>query len=169
VGKQVEVKGTRSLVRVYYQNQLIKTHPKVAPGKRSTDFGDYPKEKSAYALRDVDFYIRKASEAGQKQGAFMVDLLSGDVPWIYIRQAQQLLRLNDKYGTGRVEAACARALVFGLMNVSRVERIIKQTLEQTPLPADRTGQIANMEPARFARDASYFNHNIEEDTHGNNS
>ena len=169
VGKRVEVKGTRSLVRVYYQNQLIKTHPKVATGKRSTDFADYPKERSAYALRDVDFYIRKAREAGQKQGEFMTDLLSGDVPWAYIRQAQQLLRLNDKYGTSRVEAACTRALAFGLMNVSRVERIIKQATEQAPLPAGRTGQVTNMEPARFARDASYFNHTTEEDTHGNHS
>lgn len=168
VGKRVEVKGTRSLVRVYYQNQLIKTHPKVAMGKRSTDFADYPKERSSYALRDVDFYIRKAREAGPKQGEFMADLLSGDVPWIYIRQAQQLLRLNDKYGASRVEAACTRALAFGLMNVSRVERIIKQALEQAPLPAGRTGQITIMKPARFARDASYFIHNTEEDTHGNN-
>lgn len=176
VGKQVEVKGTRSLVRIYFQNQLIKTHPKAAPGQRHTDFDDYPKEKSAYALRDVAFYIRKAGENGEKQGAFMAELLSGDVPWAYIRQAQQLLRLADKYGTTRVEAACARALAFGLTNVSRVERIIRQSLEQSSAPAapaPSVGRITPLAPARFARDASYFNHGTnnhttQEDTHGNN-
>ncbi len=166
VGKQVEVKGTRSLVRIYHQNQLLKTHPKTVPGKRCTDFDDYPKEKSAYALRDVDFYIRKAQGYGEKQGEFMTELLSGDVPWIYIRQAQQLLRLGDKYGSSRVEAACARALAFGLMNVRRVERIIKQSLEQPSLPLTSTNRVASLEPARFARDASYFNHTTKEDTHG---
>ena len=168
VGKQVEVKGTRALVRIYLQNQLIKTHPKAAPGKRSTDFNDYPKEKSAYALRDVAFYLRKAGENGEKQGAFMAELLAGDVPWAYIRQAQQLLRLTDKYGAARVEAACARALAFGLMNVSRVERIIKQSLENSAAPA---GRVTSLPPARFVRDAGYFNHTTnhhtpQEDTHG---
>jgi transposase len=174
VGRQVEVKGTRSLVRIYYQNQLIKTHPKAAPGKRSTDFDDYPKEKSAYALRDVAFYIRKAQERGEKQGVFMTELLSGDVPWTYIRQAQQLLRLSDKYGATRVEAGCSRALAFGLMNVSRVERIIQQSLESASAPgtsATSTGRITPL-PARFARDAGYFNqttsnHTTEECDHGN--
>jgi hypothetical protein len=46
---------------------LVKTHPKTTARKRSTDFDDYPKEKSAYALRDVAFYIRKAGENGEKQ------------------------------------------------------------------------------------------------------
>lgn len=169
VGKQVEVKGTRSLVRIYYQNQLIKTYPKAALGKRCTDFDDYPKEKSAYALRDVAFYIRKAQSCGEKQGAFMTELLSGDVPWTYIRQAQQLLRLSDKYGAARVETACGRALAFGLMNVSRVERIIKQSLELASAPRTPTassGKITSLPPARFARDASYFIHTIKENDHG---
>lgn len=54
-------------MRIYCQNQLVKTHPKTTARKRSTDFDDYPKEKSAYALRDVAFYIRKAGENGEKQ------------------------------------------------------------------------------------------------------
>jgi transposase len=170
LGKKVEVKGTRSLVRIYFQSQLIKTHPKVAPGKRSTDFSDYPKEKSAYALRDVAFYIRKATERGEKQGAFMAALLSGDVPWAYIRQAQQLLRLADKYGEARVEAACGRALAFGLMNVSRVESIIRQSLDrpsEATTPAPSTQKITPLPSARFARDAGYFNHNTtKENDHG---
>src|SRR3990170_2802202 len=168
VFEQVEVKGTSSLVRVYCQSQLIKTHPKAAAGKRCTDFDDYPKEKSAYAMRDVAFYIRKAQGAGEKLGAFMAELLSGDVPWTYIRQAQQLLRLIDKYGAVRLEAACGRALAFGLMNVSRVERIVKQSLEQ---PSATPGRVTTTPPARFVRDASYFNHSInnhttEEDDNG---
>lgn len=168
VGKQVEVKGTRALVRIYLQNQLIKTHPKAAPGQRRTDFDDYPKEKSAYALRDVAFYLRKAKDNGEKQGAFMAELLCGDVPWAYIRQAQQLLRLTDKYGGSRVEAACGRALAFGLMNVSRVERIIKQSLDPSSAPqrpSAAIGKITPLAPARFVRDAGYFNHTKEND-HG---
>ena len=168
VGKEVEVKGTKALVRIYHQQQLIKTHPKKAAGQRSTDFGDYPKEKSAYAMRDVNYYISTALQRGQKQGAFMAELLSGDVPWTYIRQAQLLLRLGDKYGFGRVETACTRALAFGLMNVKRVEGIIKQSLEKESSPTPTVTRIIAL-PPRFERDADYFSHHTtKENDHGSN-
>ncbi len=168
VGKEVEVKGTRALVRIYHQQQLIKTHPKKATGQRSTDFDDYPKEKSAYAMRDVNYYISTAQNRGQKQGTFMAELLAGDVPWTYIRQAQALLRLGDKYGATRVETACTRALAFGLMNVKRVEGIIKQSLDKESAPAPTGTRIFTL-PPRFERDADYFSHNTtKENEHGNN-
>jgi hypothetical protein len=168
VGKEVEIKGTRALVRIYHQQQLIKTHPKKAAGQRSTDYDDYPKEKSAYAMRDVNYYISTAGSRGQKQGAFMAELLAGDVPWTYIRQAQALLRLGDKYGVARVETACTRALTFGLMNVKRVEGIIKQSLEKEAVPPPTGSKIINLTP-RFERDAAYFSHhNIKENDHGIN-
>lgn len=102
----------------------------------------------------------------------MAKLLAGDVPWVYIRQAQQLLRLNDKYGANRVEAACARALAFDLMNVRRVEGIILQTLERVPSTTPTTGSIRPIQPSLFAREPSYFNHSSthqtipKEDDHG---
>lgn len=168
IGKEVDVRGDSALVRIYYQNQLIRTHPKVAAGKRSTDFDDYPKDKSAYAMRDVEYYKRKAAENGEKQGEFMASMLSGDVPWAFIRQAQKLLRLNDKYGAARVEIACQRALAFGLMNVSRVEGIIKQALEKLQTQTKSSGTVTQLSlAAHFSRPADYFSHHKEND-HGDN-
>ena len=168
IGKEVDVRGDSALVRIYYQNQLIRTHPKVAAGKRSTNYDDYPKEKSAYAMRDVEYYKRKAAEGGEKQGEFMAELLNGDVPWAFIRQAQRLLRLNDKYGAARVEIACHRALAFGLMNVSRVERIIKLSMNNQPAPSASAGRICSLPTARFTRNANYFENTHKENYHGNN-
>jgi len=92
----------------------------------------------------------------------MAELLSGDVPWAFIRQAQQLLRLNDKYGSGRVEAACSRALAFGQINVRRVEAIIKQSLENQASSSPPQGRVTSLPTARFARDANYSNHTIKD-------
>jgi transposase len=167
IGKEVDVRGDSVLVRIYYQHQLIRTHPKVAAGKRSTNYDDYPKEKSAYAMRDVEYYKRKAAEGGENQGEFMAELLSGDVPWAFIRQAQWLLRLNDKYGAARVELACHRALAFGLMNVSRVERIIKLSMNNQPTPSASAGKISSLPVARFTRDANYFDNTHKENDNGN--
>jgi transposase len=169
IGKTVVVRGDSRLVRIYYNEQLIKTHPKKAKGRRSTDFDDYPKEKSAYAMRDCDYYIRKGGENGEAQGKFMEALFIGDFPWARIREAQKLLRLKEHYGVLRVEAACRRALGFGLINVHRVEGMIIKA-------GDDSSQAAEAAPrplfARFERTADYFchtNQNEKEITDGSNT
>ena len=38
--------------------ELIKTHETKPPGGRNTDYTDYPKEKTAYAMRDPAYMIQ---------------------------------------------------------------------------------------------------------------
>jgi hypothetical protein len=152
IGRKVDARKDSRLVRLYYKGQLIKTHPVALPGKRSTDYGDYPKEKTAYAMRSCGYHVEKAQEIGKSCTAFMELLLAGDFPWAKLRQAQKLLRLGEKYGKDRVENACRRALSFDLIDVRRVEGMITKGLEGTE-GASRGTVIA---PSRFARPASYF-------------
>ncbi len=152
IGKKVDVRKDSHLVRLYYRGQLIKTHPVMLPGKRSTDFNDYPKEKTPYAMRSCAYHIEKAQEIGSSATTFMELLLAGDFPWARLRQAQKLLRLGEKYGKERIEKACMRALSFDLIDVRRVEEMIKKGLEGTGGPWQ--GKV--IAPARFARPASYF-------------
>ena len=37
IGSRVDARADRSLVRVFHRGQLVKVHPRMAPGKRSTD------------------------------------------------------------------------------------------------------------------------------------
>jgi hypothetical protein len=159
IGKIVDVRRDSRLVRLYHKGQLIKTHPLVAPGKRSTDYNDYPKEKTAYALRSCAYQIEKAEEIGSSCKTFMEQLLSGDFPWARLRQAQKLLRLSEKYGKERVEKACERALSFDLIDVRRAEEMILKGLAGVEGPY-KNNVIA---PARFARPASYFTKKEEHD------
>jgi len=152
ISKKLDARTDSRLVRLYYKGQLIKTHPVVLPGKRSTDFSDYPKEKTPYAMRSCSYHIEKAEEIGHSCKQFMELLLSGDFPWARLRQAQKLLRLPEKYGKDRVENACSRALAFDLVDVRRVEGMIAKGLEGTERPS--WGKV--IAPARFARPASYF-------------
>jgi len=39
------------LVRIYHRGELIKVHPPQPPGGRSTDYTDYPAERTPYAMR----------------------------------------------------------------------------------------------------------------------
>ena len=160
IGKKVEIRADSRLIRIYHQGDVIKTHPLVPEGKRSTDYEDYPKHKTAYAMRSCDHYIDKAKEAGPSCGVFMEQLLSGDFPWSKLRQAQKLLRLSEKYGAVRVEQACVRALSFSLIDVFRLERIIKQAFgKEADKGGDKRGVVV---PARFGRPAEYFTNNKED-------
>ncbi len=77
-----------------------------------------------------------------------------------------LLRLTERFGAARVNAACARALAFDLVDVRRVQRILQTALETEPAPAD-CGTVVPL-PARFARPPASFAHPspVTEEPHG---
>ena len=154
---KVWVCGNSSLVRIYAEGLLIKTHPRQEPGGRATDYDDYPAELTPYALRDPQRIIRQAKSLNSDIGRFMEQLLSGTLPWTKIRQAQKLLRLSNKYGEHRVASACRRALAFELINVRRVESILLKDLDQLELPIATEAVVIPIE-TRFLRSAESFSH-----------
>jgi transposase len=168
VGESVWVRADSKLVRIYCEGELIKSHPKQPVGGRSTDHADYPPELTDYTRRDPQRLIRQAKEQGPQIGRFAEALLSGTLPWAKLRQGQKLLRLGEKYGWHRLELACQRALAFELINVRRVESILRQDLQQLELLSTSTGE-ARVIPlrGRFERPAqSFSHHSVKEDDHG---
>jgi hypothetical protein len=153
--RSVWVRGDRCLVRVYANGGLVKTHARQEPGGRSTDYADYPVHKQAYAMRDPNRLIAAAELKGLSVGRFMTELLKGEFPWAKLRQAQKLMRLGDKYGFRRLDAACRRALAFELVNVRRVEDILRNATDQAVLP-EQTRIVPF--PQRFARENQSFVH-----------
>jgi hypothetical protein len=92
-------------------------------------------------------------------GLFAERLLAGEFPWAKLRQGQKLLRLAERYSAARLDAACERALAVDLIDVTRVERMLKQALEQEPLPGELPPpRSAELPSARFAREGSAFDH-----------
>ena len=128
VGKILRARADRTTVRFYDRHELVKTHPRVLPGKRSTDPNDYPKDKTAYAMRDIAFLQKTANEHGEAIGRFAKELLAGDLPWTKMRQAYALFSLVKKYGAERVNATCAVALDAAMHDVRRVGRMLEQAL-----------------------------------------
>lgn len=72
-------------------------------------------ERTPYALRAPDRCIDQAQRLGPAVGQFITVLLRGTFPWARLRQPQKLLRLAERYGPDRINAACARALAFEMM------------------------------------------------------
>ena len=51
LGHQLDVRADRELVKLYHRGRLVKTHPRQAPGGRSTDRADLPDRE--VRLRDT--------------------------------------------------------------------------------------------------------------------
>jgi len=153
-GRRVDVRGDRQLVRVYWSGALIKTHPRMAPGERSTDYNDYPAHRRAYAIRAPEECIHTGQQQGEHIGRFLTELLAGDFPWAKLRQAYKCLRLADKYGAERVNRACERAVDYGLLNVFRLEKMLQLNIEQRTL--ELPPSESEPPPGRFALPGSAF-------------
>jgi transposase len=158
-GIHLEVRLDRDLLRLYRRGELVKTHPRQPKGGRHTDPADYPPERTPYTLRSADYVVREAAQQGRFIGLFAERLLSGTFPWAKLRQGQKLIRLAERYTAARLDAACERALAVDLIDVTRVERMLKQALEQEPLPGDLPpARTAETPSARFAREGKAFDH-----------
>jgi len=79
IGKSVEVRGDSALVKIYHNAALIKVHKTVGPGKRSTDFEDYPQELTPYTLRNPKYQISQGYAKSKVIGAFIEEMLKAPI------------------------------------------------------------------------------------------
>jgi transposase len=153
IGQQVTVRSDSKLVKILHRGQVIKIHPRLPAGGRATDEADLPSEVSAYALRDLDKLQRQAARHGASVGAYAAQLLDTPLPWTKMRAVYRLLGLAKKFGSQRVDQACARALECEAVDVGLITRMVERAAENDPPPAEGTVIAA---AGRFARDAGEF-------------
>lgn len=104
-------------------------HPRMPAGKRSTDPEDLPSEKTAYAMRDLEQLLDKATGHGQAIGAYAAALLDVPLPWKRMRSVYRLLGLVKRWGAHRVDEACRRALEAEAVDVGLIGRMLERATE----------------------------------------
>jgi len=154
-GTKLEARGDSGLVKLFKKGELVKVHPRQQRGGRATDPGDYPAEKTTYALRAPDRIVRRAAELGPNVEAFSLKLFAGPLPWAKLRAGQKLISLGERYGGERLDAACQRSLAYDLVDVRRVQRILLQAIDRESPPIEDPGTPLG---TRFARPGSAFDH-----------
>ena len=153
IGRHLDARADKELVKLYLRGQLVKVHPRQAPGGRSTDPTDLPKGTEVYALRDLERLKNMAAAHGAAIGAYAAVLLDHPLPWTKMRQVYALLSLVKKWGPGRVDAACARAAEAEAYSVSLIGRMLERGTEGRAEPVPIQGRLV---PARFARPDADF-------------
>jgi hypothetical protein len=129
------VRADRQLVKVFFRGQLVKTHPRQAPGGRSTHPEDLPSDKSIYALRGLKRLEAMATDHGPAIGAYAAVILDHPLPWTKMRQVYALLGLVKKWGPIRVNEACAEAAAaYSVSLIGRMlDRVTESGIEQPPV------------------------------------
>jgi Integrase core domain len=153
-GARVMARADEQLVKVYLRDQLIKTHPRQHPGGRSTDPADMPPGVEGYATRTVDRLAAQAASYGESIGIYARRLLDGDAPWMMMRSVYRLIGLAKRYGPQAAEAACSRALDVDVINVSKIESMLKNATEKNPPQGGAAAAAGGR--GRFARDPAEY-------------
>lgn len=150
-GRTLRARADRTIVRFYEGATVVKVHPRVPPGRRQTDASDFPPEKAAYALRDIDFLKRRAAENGEAVGRYAAALLDSPLPWTRMRAVYALLGLAKRYGAARLNETCATALDVELVDIYRLRRLLERAAA-----APTSAPVRLLPMARYLRPAHQF-------------
>lgn len=152
IGRTLHARADSSTVRFYHGTTLVKTHPRMPPGGRSSDPNDFPAHKSAYALRDVGFLEREATRHGEAIGRYAHALLDVPLPWTRMRRVYALLGLVKRFGAERVEAVCVTSLAADMFEIRRLQRMLD--LATPPGPPTTAARVIPI--GRFLRPPKQF-------------
>lgn len=154
LGRHVEVTADTRLVKVFFEGQLIKCHPRTKIGGRVTDPADLPAETTDYAMRDIESQKTKARRRGAAIGTFAETVLDGPLPWTRMRQVYALFRACDRFGDDRVNQACERAVDAECRSVKVVIGMVERALEAETIDTEPVPD--NVIVGRFAREPGHF-------------
>jgi len=132
IGWELAVCVKENTVQFFKGEEIVKTHPRVSPGKRQTDFADLPEDRIAFFQRTPQWCLRRAGELGPHVREAVAQVLSVNTLY-HLRQAQGILRLEEKYGARRLEAACERALAYGDPRYRTVKNILANGMDGRPI------------------------------------
>ena len=151
------LRASETTVRLFRDHEFVAMHPRLfVPGTRNSLDEHLPPNALAYAMKDPQWCLERARKIGVNCEAVIQQLLTNSVV-DYLRAAQGIVSLREKYGDARLEAACHRALVFQSAKHKTIKSILQNGLEYEPLPTqDAFDALTETYTGngRFSRDTS---------------
>jgi transposase len=139
-GERVDVRLTASTVEIFLRGRRIASHLRsYQRGKYTTDPGHRPESHRRHLEWPPDRIVNWAEQTGPETAALVKGIMeSRPHPEHGYRTCLGIIRLGKRYGTRRLEAACKRALTVRALSYRSLESILKNGLDQKPLPEHST-------------------------------
>jgi transposase len=169
VGEAVEIRATARVVEILHKGVRVASHARHYGPKGSASIADEhrPRAHREYGKWPPERVVAWAETVGPRVGELAGAIMSRRThPETGYRACLGVIRLADRFGRERVDAACARAVAIGSPSFKTVQTILKNGLDRAPLhdpPARATLEHSNI------RGASYFDKEEESDSRRDHS
>ena len=130
--KKVEARYTQNTVEIFYKNERIASHRRnFVVGHFTTTLAHMPPNHRAYKEWSPKRFKDWASKYGENVVIMVERILSlRPHPTLGFRACMGLLKLADKFGAERLNAACNRALKSNAISCRSVRLILKSGLDK---------------------------------------
>ena len=155
-GRQLDVRATQRTLEVFFNAKRVASHPRshVRHGF-TTDPAHMPESHRRHAQWTPSRIIAWAERTGPAAAGLVAGILERRPhPEQGYRAALGIIRLADRYGMERTEAACARALAMSSFSYRSVQSILQHNLDRQPLPTHEATRPTPMH--RNVRGPSYY-------------
>jgi transposase len=142
IGEQLDLRATEATVEIFRRGTRIESYPRsYAKGKYTTLKHHMPRAH----LDQVEWTPERLTDWARKTGPNTVALLEAIMaskahPQQGFKACLGILRLARQYTAQRIERAAARALHFRTLNSGSVASMLKNHLDQLPLPGEEPQQ-----------------------------
>lgn len=138
IGEQVDARTSAMTVEIYFKGQRIASHPRLfRPGAYSTLPEHRPKSHQAHAEWSPSRFVRWAGKVGENTQRLVKAILEDRPhPEQGYRSCLGILRLEKRYGAERLEKATTRAFFAKARSYTHVAAILKNGLDNVPLPTE---------------------------------
>jgi transposase len=135
VGLVLDVRVTHNAVEVMHKGQRVALHPRHGKDRFVTLTEHMPKSHQAHKNWSPGRFLNWGKDIGPStQAVVQMQLRDRPHPEHGYRACLGLLNLSRRYSRDRLEQACARALAINSTSYQSITSILKQGLDQLPLP-----------------------------------
>ncbi len=138
ISKQTQIHYTRNWVEVYYNNERIAVHKRIASkGVYTTIKEHLCSTHQAYKDWSPEYFKSLAKKHGESVMMFVQTLIhQGDYPETAYKRAMGVIQLHREYGSERLNNACQRALYGQALRYRNVKNILENNLDKEQLCLD---------------------------------
>ncbi|MGH7612122.1 MAG: IS21 family transposase [Candidatus Dormibacteria bacterium] len=155
--QRCEVRLTATTVEVLCRGRRVASHRRSLVRGGHTTLPEHMPESHRRHLEWTPSRIVRWAENTGPQTASLVDgiLRSRPHPEQGFRSCLGILRLGQRYGGDRLEAACTRAVTFQAFSYRSVESILRRGLDRQPLPLPAPPTVTPRHH-EYVRGAAYY-------------
>ncbi|MGH8996118.1 MAG: IS21 family transposase [Acidimicrobiales bacterium] len=137
VGERVEVRVSASTIEIFSRHHRVASHVRSFSYGFTTDLAHMPESHRRHAQWTPSRIVSWAKRTGPQAARLTEEIMAARPhPEQGFRSCLGIMRLGNRYGAERLEAACGRALAVRSYSYRSVESILKTGLDKKPLAGE---------------------------------